>query len=81
MKLMNYFAEIGAALAVTLMGWLHVRQNKMEDKIENYVPKDAFDDMRVELKAAMLLLTELRVENAKWQGQIERVLERDLKNS
>ena len=78
---MDYFAEVGAALAVTLMGWLHLRQNKMEDKIDHYVPKDAFDEMRVELKAALLLLTELRLENAKWQGQIERVLERDLKNS
>ena len=81
MNIVDYFAEIAAAFAVTLMGWLHLRQNKMEDKIDEYVPKDAFDDMRVELKAAMYLLTELRVENAKWQGQIERVLERDLKSS
>jgi len=73
----DYFAEIAALFAVTLMGWLHLRQNKIEDKMEEYVPKEAFNDLSVELKAAILLLTDMRVENAKWHGLIERVLERD----
>lgn len=52
-----------------------MRQNKLEDQVTNCVKKDDLEEVKADLKEALHLLTEQRVENAKWQGLMERVLE------
>lgn len=78
---MEYIAEILGAFALTMAGWLHVRQGKLEDHLENCVKKDSFEELRNDLKVTLELLTELRVENARWQGLMERAIENDSKRS
>ncbi len=67
--------EMTLGLVCVLFGWLHVRQNRLEDKINNCVEKDDLAEMKIDLKATLELVTELRVENAKWQGLMQRALE------
>ena len=78
---MEYLLEGLVTLTIVLIGWLHMRQNKLEDKIEKCVEKDAFEEVKEELKTAIELLTEFRVENARWHGLMERLIENDSKNS
>ena len=67
--------EMTLGLVCVLFGWLHVRQNRLEDKINNCVEKDDLAEMKQDLKTTLELVTELRVENAKWQGLMQRALE------
>lgn len=78
---MEYLLEGIVTLFLVLVGWLHMRQNKLEDKIDKCVEKDAFEEVKEELKTAIELLTEFRVENARWHGLMERLIEKDSKNS
>ncbi len=59
-----------------LIGWLHLRQNRLDDQIGSCVKKDDFEEVKADLKKALNILTETRVENAKWQGLMERALEK-----
>ena len=78
---MEYMAELIGAAAITLAGWLHLRQNSMEEALKTKVDKDAFQEVKIELDKAVDLLTELRVENAKWQGIVGGVIEKSSRNS
>ena len=78
---MEYVTEIALALVSILFGWLHVRQGKLETRIEDCVRKDAFEEVKDELKKAVQILTEVRVENARWQGIAEKVIENSSRNS
>lgn len=78
---MEYILEGLITLGLVMVGWLHLRQNKLEEKIEKCVEKDAFEEVKDELKTAIQLLTEFRVENARWHGLMERLIEKDSKNS
>jgi len=69
--------EMTLGLVCVLFGWLHVRQNKLEDKLNNCVEKDDLAEMKQDLKTTLELVTELRVENAKWQGLMQRALENE----
>lgn len=78
---MEWALELIGVCALTLVGWLHARQSKMEQALENKVDKDDFQEMKEELDKAVTILTDLRVENARWQGIVERVVETNSKNS
>ena len=69
--------EIIVGLVYVILGWMVMRQNKLEQRIDNCVQKDAFEEVKVDLKTTIELLTEARVENARWQERISRVLEKD----
>ena len=73
--------ELAVGAVMLVLGWIVLRQNKLEEKIDNCVRKDAFEEVKDDLKEALHLLTESRVENAKWQGLMERALESVLKSS
>jgi len=77
----EYLFEALIGCMVVLMGWLHMRQNKLEEKIEKCVPMTALDDVKKELQKVVDLLTEERVENAEWRGTLKKVLNRDSQNS
>ena len=67
--------EVAVGMAICLMGWLHLRQNKLEDQLQQCVHKNDLDEIKEDLKTTLELLTEVRVENAKWQGLMQRALE------
>ena len=67
-----------AVLAVFMtLGWMVVRMNKLEERVEHAVDQDALAEVKADLKEALKLLTENRVENARWQVLIEEILKRD----
>ena len=73
--------ELAVGATFLCLGWLHNRLNRMEDEVDNCVHKDNLTEVKEDLKEALHLLNESRVENALWQGRMEKALERDLKNS
>lgn len=73
--------ELAVGAVYLVIGWVFVRINKLEQDIEGCVKKDDFDEVKSDLKTTIELLTEARVENARWQERISRVLEKDSKNS
>ncbi len=78
---MEWIVELMGGVGLTLLGWLHMRQNRLEAKLENCVEKDAFEEMKEELKTCTRLLTDVRLENAKWQGIVERATESNSRTS
>ena len=64
-------------LVCILVGWLHVRQNSLEKRIQECVAKDDLEEMKAAMKQMVEIVTELRVENAKWQGLMQRALENE----
>ena len=69
--------EIIVGLVYVGLGWIAMRQNKLEQRIDNCVQKDAFEEVKADLKTTIELLTEARVENARWQERISNLLEKD----
>ena len=69
--------ELVVGAVYLVLGWMVVRMNKLEQEIDNCVQKDAFEEVKADLKTTIDLLTEARVENARWQERISRVLESD----
>ena len=65
--------EILAGLAVVLMGWLHGRQNKLEDELDAKADKDSLAEIKEILKEMTKCVNEMKVENARWQGLVEKV--------
>lgn len=68
---MEYIAEIAASLAVVLVGWLHMRQNDLERKLEGKVDVDHFEEVKEEMAKVIEILTELRIQNVKWQTIVD----------
>lgn len=81
MKPMEYATTLALGAVSILFGWLHIRQGKLESRLDNCVQKDAFKEVKEELKIAIKLLTEVRVENARWQGLVEKAIENNSKKS
>jgi len=78
---MDYLAELLGLASITLAGWLHMRQNDLATDLKGKVDKDAFQEVKEELDKAVEMLTDLRVENARWQGIVERAIESNSRNS
>ncbi len=81
MKHMEYLGQLLGLSAVTMAGWLHIRQGRLEEQIQSCVKKDSFEELRRDMKVTLELVTELRVENARWQGLVERVIENNSNQS
>ena len=62
---------------ILVNGWLHMRQNRLDSRLQLCVEKDAFEEVKTELHQVVKLLTEERVENAEWRGKLERILEKN----
>jgi len=73
--------ELAVGAVFLMMGWMMTRMGKLEEEIDNCVQKDAFAEVKDDLKEALHLLNESRVENAVWRGRMERALEKDLESS
>ena len=69
--------ELAVGAVYLVLGWMVLRQNRLDQRIDNCVEKDAFEEVKADLKTTIDLLTEARVENARWQERISRVLEKD----
>lgn len=69
--------ELAVGAVYLVLGWMVLRQNALEQKIDNCVEKDAFEEVKADLKTTIELLTEARVENARWQERISNLLEKD----
>lgn len=78
---MDYITEVALGAVSILFGWLHIRQGKLETKLDNCVQKDAFEEVKEDLKTSINLLTEVRVENARWQGIAEKAIESNSRRS
>ena len=75
MKVMGgYVVEILAAGNIALLTWLHLGQNSLESELSGCVRRDSFEEVKEELKNAVALLTEVRVENARWQEIVRRAI-------
>lgn len=78
---MEYLIESLVALNLLVLGWLHMRQNSLSKRLDNCAPKDTTEEIKNDLREVVKLLTDVRVENAKWQGLMAKVIESDSKNS
>lgn len=83
---MEWVYEVVAGGILALVGTLFImfdrRVSHLEDKIAHCVEKDDMEYLKDTLKDLSDLVTDLRVENARWQGLLEKVLEeKSSKNS
>ncbi len=78
---MEFLIEGLIGAVFLLVGWLHMRQNNLEKRIDNCVEKDVMEEIKEDLKETIKLLTEVRVENAKWQGLMAKAIEKNSENS
>jgi hypothetical protein len=69
----------------TLLGWLHLRQiglaKGLDQGLKEFVRKEDFEEYRKDLRQQTEVLIEIRVENAKWQTIVERLIELEQKKS
>lgn len=54
-----------------LVGWIHLRQNGLEAKIEAKADKGDIQEMSQCMADIKKILTEVRLEVAKWVGKLE----------
>lgn len=54
-----------------LIGWIHLRQNKLEAKLESKADTDDIREMSACMSEIKTILTEVRLEVAKWIGKLE----------
>lgn len=54
-----------------LIGWIHVRQNKLENALEGKADKDDIREMTKYMSEIKEIVTEVRLEVAKWVGKLE----------
>jgi hypothetical protein len=73
--------ECVAGLNLLLLGWLHMRQNSQEKRLENKVDKEDFVEVKADIKEILRGLIDVKVENARWQGLVEKVVNSKLEKS
>ena len=66
--------ECLVALNLTLLGWIHMRQNKQEKDIAGKVDKEDFQEVKADIKEILNSLIDMKVEGARWQERLERVV-------
>ena len=71
---MDVWIEGLLVLNVLLLGWLHMRQNKMSSRLDNKVDKDSFDEVKENIENIRETLTEFRIESSGWQKLVEQML-------
>ncbi len=54
-----------------ILGWIFYRQNKLEISLENKVDKDTYHEILGLVSEIRDMLTEVRLEVAKWVGKLE----------
>lgn len=65
--------EILAGLVVIMLGWLHLRQNALSDRLDEKADKEEISEMKIDVKDILKTITEIKVDNARWQGLMEKV--------
>ncbi len=65
--------EALVALVVIMMGWLHVRQTDFKVQLDKKVDKEDFTEVKSDIKAILSSILDMKVENARWQGLVDRV--------
>lgn len=63
--------EVIVGLMLVLVGWLHMRQSDLAQKLESKADIEELREMKTDLKEILKTLTDLKVENARWQGRSE----------
>lgn len=66
--------EILFGLVIIMMGWLHVRQAALSKKLEEKVDKTDFAEVKQDIKDVLSHITDIKVDNARWQGLMEKVV-------
>ena len=64
--------ECLVGLNLVLLGWLHMRQNRQGKLLETKVDKEDFQEVRADIKEILNSVIDIKVETARWQGQMER---------
>lgn len=60
-----FVTRIFLVCMLVLLGWLHMRQNKLEDKLSMKVDKEDFDELKNDMKAVRENVVDLKVDSAK----------------
>lgn len=71
---MEFVLEGLVILFCVLLGWLHVRQNRMEKKLDEKADKGSIQKLEDSLSQILEKVTDLRVDNAKWQVLVDKAL-------
>jgi sensor domain CHASE-containing protein len=65
--------EILAGLVIVMMGWLHLRQNALSQKLEEKADKEDVSEMKSDIKDILKSILNLSVDVAEWRGKTEKV--------
>ena len=66
--------EVIIGLVIVLVSWLHLRQNDMAKKIDTKADKSDVQELKSDIKEILKALTEIKVDNARWQGLVDKVV-------
>ena len=66
--------EVIAGLLVMLVSWLHLRQNAMQKELNQKADKEDVHELKADVKEILKGLIEIKVDNARWQGLVEKVV-------
>lgn len=67
--------QIIVGLLMVLVSWLHLRVSNVAKKLEDKADHRDISELKTDLKEILKTLTELKVEQARWQGRSEAATE------
>ena len=66
--------EVIVTLVIVMVSWLHLRQNDMSKKIDSKADKTDVQELKSDIKEILKALTDIKVDNARWQGLVDKVV-------
>ena len=65
--------ELIAVVFLALVGWLHMRQNSLESKLELKADKDDFNELKADVKVMADHVVDLKVDQTRCLTILERL--------
>jgi hypothetical protein len=72
--------EIICLIGLVLIGWLHMRQNNLENKLELKADKDDFNELKADVKVMADHVVDLKVDQTRCLTILERLEKSNSKN-
>jgi len=72
--------EVVVILVLVLVGWLHMRQNNFETRLENKADKDDFNELKQDVKVISEHIVDLKVDQTRCLTILEGLEKKSSKN-
>lgn len=73
----NTLIEIASVCFVLMLGWLHLRQNRLEDALNKKADSVDIKELKGLIKELNETLTEARLEQSEWRGMINALVKKN----